>query len=53
MEDQETLVRMREDAEVLLDSEVFNSTINLLVNGCFQAYVHMGFREAKKQSTQS
>ena len=53
MEDQETLVCMSEEAEVLLDSEAFSSTINQLVDGCFQTYTNTGSSEAKKQSTQS
>ena len=35
MEDQEILVRMDEEAEVLLGSEALSSTINQLVDGCF------------------
>ena len=38
MEDQETLVRLGEEAEVLLDSEAFSSTINQLVDACFQTF---------------
>ena len=53
MEDQETLVCMGEKAEVLLDSEAFSSTINQMVDGCFQTYANSGSSEAEKQSTQS
>ena len=53
MEDQETLVRMAEETEVLLISKAFSSTINKLVDGCFQSYANTGSTEAEKQSTQS
>ena len=47
MEDQETLVRMGEEAEVLLDSEAFSSTINQLVDGFFQTFANTGPVEAE------
>ena len=49
MEDQETLVRLGEEAEVLLDSEAFSSTINQLVDGCFQTFANTGPVEAEKR----
>ena len=49
MEDQETLVRMDEEAEVPLDNEAFSSTINQLVEGCFQTFAHTGPVEADKR----
>ena len=53
MEDQENLVRMGEEAEVLLDSEAFSNSNNQLVGGCFQTYTNTGASEAEQQSTQS
>ena len=52
MEDQETLVRMGEEAEVLLDIKACSSSFNQLVDGCFQTYANTGCSEAEKQSTQ-
>ena len=49
MEDQETLVRLGEEAEVLLDSEAFSSTINQLVDGCFQTFANTGPIESDKR----
>ena len=48
MEDQETLVRMGEEAEVLLDSEAFSSTINQLVDG-YSTFANTGPVEAEKR----
>ena len=47
MEDQETIVRMGEEAEVLLDSEAFSSTINTLVDASFQTFANTGPVEAE------
>lgn len=49
MEDQETLVRLGEEAEVLLGTEAFNSTINQLVDSSFQAFANTGPIESEKR----
>ena len=49
MEDQETLVRMGEEAEVLLDSEAFSSTINQLVDASFQTFTNTAPVENEKR----
>ena len=49
MEDQEILVRMGEEAEVLLDSEAFSSTINTLVDASFQTFSNTAPLESEKR----
>ena len=48
MEDQEPLVRLGEEAEVLLDSESFSGTINQLVEASFQMFANSSPEEAAK-----
>ena len=49
MEDQETLVRLGEEAEVLLDSQAFSSTINQLVDASFQTFSNTAPLETEKR----
>ena len=49
MEDQETLVRMGEAAEVLLDSDAFSSTVNQLVDASFQNFTNSNPDESVKR----
>ena len=49
MEDQETLVRLGEEAELLLDSEAFSGTINQLVDASFQMFANSSPEEAAKR----
>ena len=49
MEDQETLVRLGEDAEVLLDSQAFSSTVNNLVDTSFQNFTNSAPNESEKR----
>ena len=49
MEDQETLVRLGEEAEVLLDSQAFSSTINQLVDASFQTFSNTAPMESEKR----
>ena len=38
MEDQNSLIRMGEEAEALLKAEIFNKTVNGLVDASFQSF---------------
>ena len=49
MEDQETLVRLGEEAEVLLDTEAFSTTINQLVDASFQSFTNSAPLETSKR----
>ena len=49
MEDQETLVRMGEEAEVLLNSDAFSSTVNQLVDASFQNFTNSTPDENEKR----
>ena len=49
MQDQETLVRLGEEAELLLDSEAFSSTINALVDASFQTFSNTAPLESEKR----
>ena len=40
MNKEENLINLGNDAEQLLNMEVFNKTINRMVEGCFQAFVN-------------
>ena len=48
---QETLVRLGEEAEVLLDSEAFSSTMNQLVDTSFQNFTNTAPNESEKRET--
>lgn len=50
MEDQEEqLVRMGEEAEVLLNTEAFSSTVNQLVDASFQNFTNSAPAESEKR----
>ena len=50
MEDQEEqLVRMGEEAEVLLNAEAFSSTVNQLVDASFQTFTNSTPEESEKR----
>ena len=49
MEDQDTLVRMGEEAEVLLATEAFSSTVNQLVDASFQNFTNSTPDESVKR----
>lgn len=40
MDEEEQLIRQGEDAEVLLGTEVFSKTIDVMVHGAFQSFVN-------------
>ena len=46
MNKEETLINLGNDAEQILNMEVFNKTINRMVEGCFQAFVNSKPEEA-------
>ena len=49
MEDQETLVRMGEEAEALLATEAFSSIVNQLVDASFQNFTNSNPDESVKR----
>jgi len=46
----EELVKMGDDAEVLLNTEAFNRTVNSLVEATFQAFVNTKPEEAEARA---